>query len=101
MKLADLMYGHGSKFICSLSGRFNPEKYPDAPPIQICEMKCGCWIVTDGNNRVGLVPQTAAARHLQKVRTFGRWDCITREFFDGGVPNARSLNRRQMKLSGP
>jgi len=22
------------------------------------------------------VPQTAAGRHLQKVRTFGRWDCI-------------------------
>src|SRR5262249_25047179 len=55
MKLADLMYGHGSKFMCSLSGRFDPEKYPDAPPIQICEMKCGCWIVADGNNRVGLI----------------------------------------------
>jgi Phage integrase family len=24
-----------------------------------------------------------------------------RDFFDGGVPNARSLNRRQMKVSGP
>ena len=55
MKLADLMYGHGSKFMCSLSGRFDPEKYPDAPPIQIYEMKCGCWIVADGNNRVGLL----------------------------------------------
>jgi len=55
MKLADLMYGHGSKFMCSLSGRFDPEKYPDAPPIQICEMECGCWIVADGNNRVGLI----------------------------------------------
>jgi hypothetical protein len=32
MKLADLMYGHGSEFMCSLSGRFSPEKYPDAPP---------------------------------------------------------------------
>jgi hypothetical protein len=28
MKLADLMYGHGAKFMCSLSGRFDPEKYP-------------------------------------------------------------------------
>src|SRR5258705_9363432 len=55
MKLADLMYGHGSEFMCSLSGRFSHEKYPDAPPIQICEMKCGCWIVADGNNRVGLI----------------------------------------------
>ena len=52
MKLADLMYGHGSKFMCSLSGRFDPEKYSDAPPIQICEMKCGCWVVADGNNRI-------------------------------------------------
>jgi hypothetical protein len=25
MKLADLMYGHGSEFMCSLSGRFSPE----------------------------------------------------------------------------
>jgi hypothetical protein len=50
------MYGLGSKFMfmCSLSGRFDPEKYPDAPPIQICEMKGGCWIVADGNNRVGV-----------------------------------------------
>src|SRR6516162_8929441 len=55
MKLADLMYGHGSKFMCSLSGRFDPEKYSDAPPIQICEMKCGCWVVADGNNRIGLI----------------------------------------------
>ena len=55
MKLADFIYGHGSEFMCSLSGRFSHEKYPDAPPIQICEMKCGCWIVADGNNRVGLI----------------------------------------------
>ena len=55
MRLADLMYGHGDRFICHLSGRFDPEKYSDAPPIQICEMKCGCWVVADGNNRVGLI----------------------------------------------
>ena len=81
MKLADLMYGHGSKFMCSLPGRFNPEKYSDAPPIQICEMKCGCWIVADGNNRVGLIlkknPEATIAdipeRFLATAR-FGEWD---------------------------
>jgi hypothetical protein len=31
VKLAHLMYGHGSKFKCSLSGRFNPKKYPMHP----------------------------------------------------------------------
>jgi hypothetical protein len=55
MKLADLMYGHGDKFMCHLSGRSDSEKYSDAPPIQICEMMCGCWIVVGGNNRVGLI----------------------------------------------
>ena len=81
MKLADLMYGHGSKFMCSLSGRFDPEKYPDAPPIQICEMKCGCWIVADGNNRVGLIlkknPEAAIAdipERLPATARFGQWD---------------------------
>ena len=95
MKLAELMYGHGSKFICSLSGRFNPEKYPDAPPIQICEMKCGCWIVADGNNRVGLIlkknPEATIAeipeRLLATVR-FGEWDA---EMMDWWNPCAKSF----------
>jgi len=81
MKLANLMYGHGGKFICHLSGRFDPQKYPDAPPIQICQMKCGCWIVGDGNNRVGLMlrknPEAAIAdipRSLLAIALFGEWD---------------------------
>jgi hypothetical protein len=80
-KLADLMYGHGDKFLCSLSGRFDPEKFPDAPPIQICEMKCGCWIVADGNNRVGLIlkknPEATIAdipESLLAIARFGEWD---------------------------
>jgi hypothetical protein len=95
IKLADLMYGHGSKFICSLSGRFNPEKYPDAPPIQICEMKCGCWIVADGNNRVGLIlkknPEATIAEipeRLLATARFGEWDA---EMMDWWNPCAKSF----------
>ena len=80
-KLANFMYGHGFNFVCSLAGRFDPEKYPDAPPIQICEMKCGCWIVTDGNNRVGLIlkkkPEATLAdipERLLATAEFGEWD---------------------------
>ena len=97
IKLADLMYGHGSKFLCSLSGRFNPEKYLDAPPIQICEMKCGCWIVADGNNRVGLIlkknPEATIAeipeRLLATVR-LGEWDA---EVMDWWNPCAKSFRK--------
>src|SRR5580704_9531253 len=95
MKLADLMYGHGSKFLCSLSGRFNPEKYPDAPPIQICEMKCGCWIVADGNNRVGLILRKNPEATITDIPTrflatagFGEWDSETMDWWN---PCARSF----------
>ncbi len=95
MKLADLMYGHGSKFMCSLSGRFDPEKYSDAPPIQICEMKCGCWIVADGNNRVGLILKKNAEatiadipERLLATARFGEWDA---EMMDWWNPCAKSF----------
>ena len=95
MKLADLMYGHGSKFMCSLSGRFDPGKYPDEPAIQICEMKCGCWIVTDGNNRVGLIlkknPEATIAdipERLLAIARFGDWDD---EMMDWWNPCAKSF----------
>ena len=88
MKLADLMYGHGSEFMCSLSGRFSHEKYPDAPPIQICEMKCGCWIVADGNNRVGLIlkknPEATIAdipERLLATARFGEWDAAMMDWW--------------------
>ena len=81
VKLADLMYGHEGRFICNLSGRFDPEKYSDAPRIQICEMKCGCWVVADGNNRVGLIlrknPEATLAdipNNLLATAQFGEWD---------------------------
>ena len=95
LKLADLMYGHGSKFMCSLSGRFDPEKYPDAPPIQICEMECGCWIVADGNNRVGLIlkknPEATISdipERLLATARFGEWDA---EIMDWWNPCAKSF----------
>ena len=81
LKLAELMYGHEGRFICSLSGRFDPEKYFDAPPIQFCEMKCGCWVVADGNNRIGLIlrknPDATLAdipNTLLVATQFGDWD---------------------------
>jgi hypothetical protein len=80
-KLADLMYGHGEKFMCFLSGGFDPDKYSDAPPIQICELKCGCWIVVDGNDRVGLIlkknPEATIAdipKSFFKATRYGEWD---------------------------
>src|ERR1700719_4460162 len=95
VKLADLMYGHGSKFICSLSGRFNPEKYPDSPPIQICEMCGGFFMVAGGNSRVGFIlkknPEATIAeipeRHLATAR-FGEWDV---EMMDWWNPCAKSF----------
>ncbi len=81
VQLADLMYGHEGRFKCNLSGRFDPEKYSHAPPIQICEMKCGCWVVADGNNRVGLIlrkkPEATLAdipNSLLATAQFGEWD---------------------------
>ena len=81
VKLADLMYGHEGRFICNLSGRFDPEKYSHAPPIQICEMKCGCWVVADGNNRVGLILRKNSEatladipNNLRATAEFGEWD---------------------------
>jgi hypothetical protein len=102
MKLADLMYGHGENFICHLSGRFDPEKYSDAPPIQICEMKCGCWIVADGNNRVGLIlrrnPEATIAdipKSLLATARFGEWDSELMNWWnlEGSVRSRARLER--------
>lgn len=53
--LRNLCYGHPGKFILSLSGRFDPLKMDETQPIQLGQMECGCWIVLDGNNRIGLI----------------------------------------------
>ncbi len=81
MKLADLMYGHGEKLICFLSGSFDPDRFPDAPPIQLSELKCGCWIVVDGNDRVSLIlkknPETTIVdipKNFLATTRYGEWD---------------------------
>lgn len=80
-RLADLLYGHGDKFMLCLRGKFEPAEYPEAPAIQVCELKCGCWIVGDGNNRVGLImkrnPDATIAdipEALLSIYPFGKWD---------------------------
>ena len=52
-KLANLCYGHEGKYICSLKGRFDPKRTNE--PIQLGQLSCGCWMVLDGNNRIGLI----------------------------------------------
>ena len=81
MKLADLMYGHGEKLICFLSGSFDPDRFPDAPPIQLSELKCRCWIVVDGNDRVSLIlkKNTEATiadipKNILATTRYGEWD---------------------------
>ncbi len=103
VKLADLMYGHGDKFICLLSGHFDPEKYSDAPPIQICEMKCGCWIVADGNSRIGLILKKHSEATIADIPRsflatfqFGKWDS---EMMDWWNPCAKSF-RDVMSMRG-
>ena len=103
------MYGHGDKFMCLLSGQVDFDKYPDAPPIQICEMKCGCWIVVDGNNRIGLIlkanPEASIAdipsNRLAAFR-FGKWDS---EMMDWWNPCAKSfrdvMSKRDKKTAQP
>ena len=82
---------------------------PMHPPIQICEMKCGCWIVADGNNRVGLIlkknPEATIAdipERLLATARFGEWDA---EMMDWWNPCARSfgevMGKRGKKARAP
>lgn len=104
MKLAELMYGHGDTFMCHLSGRFEPGKYADAPPIQICEMTCGCWIVADGNNRVGLIlrknPEATIAdlpKGLFALARYGEWDSELMEWWNPCAKSFRDVMRKRGK----
>ena len=101
MKLADIMYGHAGKFTCHLSGRYDPAKYPKAPPIQICQMHCGCWIVADGNNRVGLIlrknPDATLADISDHFITFSRYAEWDHETMDWINPSPRSFRDAMKK----
>jgi hypothetical protein len=105
-KLNNLMYGHGFNFVCSLSGLFDPEKYSDAPPIQICEMKCGCWIVTDGNNRIGILlkknPEATIAdipKRLLVTARFGEWDDEVMDWWNPCPKSFREVMDKRGKSS--
>ncbi len=96
------MYGHEGKFACHLSGRYNPDKYPKAPPIQICQMHCGCWIVADGNNRVGLIlrknPDATLADipdHLIAISRYGEWDHETMDWINPSPRSFRDAMKKQ------
>lgn len=102
MKLAELMYGHEGRFMCSLSGRFDPDKYVNAPSIQICEMKCGCWIVADGNNRVGLILKKNLEATIADIPdslimifAFGEWDSGLLEWSNPCPKSFREVMRKQ------
>ncbi|MEK7384325.1 MAG: hypothetical protein AAB262_13700 [Elusimicrobiota bacterium] len=89
IRLAELMYGHGDKYMQSLSGIFEPDKFLDAPAIQIGELKCGCWVVADGNNRVGLILRKNAdatladiPRDLLAIYRYGDWDDDTMHWWN-------------------
>lgn len=90
--------------MCHLSGRFDPEKYSDAPPIQICEMKCGCWIVVDGNNRVGLIlrknPEATIAdipKSILATARFGEWDDEMMAWWNPCAKSFRDVMSKQCK----
>jgi len=79
IKLADLYYGHPGKFIQSLKGTFDPLQ--SKVPIQLGQLSCGCWIILDGNNRVGLIlkktPDSTIRDYCKEIFCFckaGEWD---------------------------
>ena len=77
-RLADLYYGHPGKFIQSLKGPFNSRLSKE--PIQLGELSCACWVILDGNSRVGLILKKdpdATIGEYQKAFCFfkaGEWD---------------------------
>ena len=78
-KLADLYHGHSGKFILSHKGPFNAQL--SETPIQLGQLSCGCWIILDGNRRVGLIlkksPNAIIGDYDQHLFCFynpGEWD---------------------------
>ena len=113
IRLAELMYGHGDKYMQSLSGIFEPDKFPDASAIQIGELKCGCWVVADGNNRIGLIlrnnPDATLAdipEDLLAIYRYGDWDDDTMHWWNpepkafGEVMLARKRKPKTLDAKG-
>ena len=96
-KIADLMYGHPGNFIQRLRGSFVPESNSSAPKIQICQLKCGCWIIADGNSRLGLLlkknPNATISDlpcNLISTYKYGDWDEDTMNWWN---PAPRSIEK--------
>ena len=96
-KIADLMYGHPGIFIQRLRGSFAPENNPSAPKIQICQLKCGCWIIADGNCRLGLLlkknPNATISdlpSNLMSTYRYGDWDEDTMNWWN---PAPKSIEK--------
>lgn len=53
IKLQDLMCGHDGKYICSIRQKYDHRRSKE--PIQLFRLECDCWIVLDGNNRIGSI----------------------------------------------
>lgn len=106
-KIADLMYGHPGKFVQRLRGSFAPENNPSAPKIQICQLKCGCWIIADGNNRLGLLlkknPNATISDlpySLMSTYKYGDWDEDTMNWWNPApksIEKAMTLSKEKMK----
>ena len=67
-------------------------------------MECGCWIVADGNNRVGLVlrqnPEATIADisgHLLVFAGVGEWDDDTMEWWNPSPKSFRDVMRKRPK----
>jgi hypothetical protein len=87
-RLADLFYGHPGKYIQQLRKPYDPSRAAESP-ISLGELKCGCWIVQDGNNRTGLLlsanPDARIKDYPAKALILcprGTWDTETMEWWN-------------------
>jgi hypothetical protein len=67
-------------------------------------MKCGCWIVADGNNRVGLIlkknPEATFAdipKSLLATARFGEWDSEMTDWWNPCPKSFRDAMRKRGK----
>jgi hypothetical protein len=79
VNIANLYYGHPGPFIQSLKGPFDPSR--SMIPIQLGQLSCGCWVILDGNNRIGLIVKRSQdarlsdlPRKLFQAYGTGTWD---------------------------
>jgi hypothetical protein len=87
-RLADLLYGHPGPYLQRLKRPYDPAR---ATTSCVCvgELKCGCWIVLDGNNRTGLLlaahPDATLGDYPKEALLLyprGTWDTDTMEWWN-------------------